>query len=149
MYIEVESCLQVVVEVAVRSHAGLQAAHGSGLLPAFLAELFNYDILLQMNALELVTKLAMIENGLQYLRQRGVLTALANRVTALSEDPLASLTLPGDLLHTVCVLLVRHVCRVVKSDCYLCDVCLSVHPSARNSLAPTEQNFMNIGYFFY
>jgi hypothetical protein len=94
--IEVESCLQVVTAVAVHSHAALQAAHDSGLLPALIAELDNSDILLQMNALELLTKLAVFESGLQYLRQHGIVTALANRVTAVSEDPLASLSLPGD-----------------------------------------------------
>lgn len=103
VYIEAESCLQVVTAVAVHSDAALQAAHDSGLLPALIAELDNSDILLQMNALELLTKLAVFESGLQYLRQYGVVTALANRVTAISEDPLASLSLPGDLLHTVCV----------------------------------------------
>jgi len=106
-YIEVESCLQVVTAVAVHSDAALQAAHDSGLLPALIAELDNSDILLQMNALELLTKLAVFENGLQYLRQHGVVTALANRMTALSEDPLASLSLPGKLLHTA------HVCVCV------------------------------------
>lgn len=128
MYIEVESCLQVVTAVAVHSDAALQAAHDSGLLPALIAELDNSDILLQMNALELLTKLAVFESGLQYLRQHGVVTALANRMTAISEDPLASLSLPGDLLHTVCVcvLLVGRVCKVVES---LLDICLSVFPS--------------------
>ena len=103
VYIEVESCLQVVAEVAVHSDAGLQAAHDCGLLPALIAELDNSDILLQLNALELLTKLAVFESGLQYLQQHGIVTALANKVTAISEDPLVSLTLPGDLLHTVCV----------------------------------------------
>ncbi|GFG29907.1 hypothetical protein Cfor_09925 [Coptotermes formosanus] len=86
---------EVVAEVAGHSDAGLQAAHDSGLLPALTAELNNSDILLQMNALELVTKLALFENGLQYLQQHGIVTALANKVTAINEDPLASLTLPG------------------------------------------------------
>jgi 26S proteasome non-ATPase regulatory subunit 5 len=91
-----------VAEVAGHSDAGLQAAHDSGLLPALTAELNNSDILLQMNALELVTKLALFENGLQYLQQHGIVTALANKVTAINEDPLASLTLPGDL-YSLCV----------------------------------------------
>jgi len=128
VYIEVESCLQVVTAVAVHSDAALQAVHDSGLLPALIAELDNSDILLQMNALELLTKLAVFESGLQYLQQHGIVTALANRMTAISEDPLASLSLPGDLLHTVCVcvLLLRHVCKVVENDYYLLDICLSV-----------------------
>jgi len=86
---------EVVTAVAVHSDAALQAAHDSGLLPALIAELDNSDILLQMNSLELLTKLAVFESGLQYLQQHGIVTALANRMTAISEDPLASLSLPG------------------------------------------------------
>jgi hypothetical protein len=103
MYIEGGSCLQVVTDVSVQSHAGLQATHDSGLLPALIAELYNSDILLQMNALQLVTNLALFENGLQYLRRHAVLDALAKKVSSISEDPLASLVLPGDVSHTVCV----------------------------------------------
>lgn len=82
-------------DVAVHSDAGLQAGHVSGLLPALIAELHSSDILLQMNVLSLLTKLAVCEHGFQYLQQHGILNALASKVTAVSEDPLASLTLPG------------------------------------------------------
>jgi hypothetical protein len=99
-------CVQVVTDVAVHSDAGLQSGHASGLLLALIAELHGSDILLQMNALELLTKLALCEHGLQYLQQHGVLNALANKVTAVSEDPLASLTLPG---KTVCTVSSLHV----------------------------------------
>ncbi|XP_069676870.1 26S proteasome non-ATPase regulatory subunit 5 isoform X4 [Periplaneta americana] len=86
---------EVVVELSVHTEAGLQKGHISGLLPALIAELSGEDVLLQMNALELLTKLALCEHGLQYLQQQGVLNALANRATTINDDPLASLTLPG------------------------------------------------------
>ncbi|KAJ4429250.1 hypothetical protein ANN_26253 [Periplaneta americana] len=88
---------EVVVELSVHTEAGLQKGHISGLLPALIAELSGEDVLLQMNALELLTKLALCEHGLQYLQQQGVLNALANRATTINDDPLASLTLPGEV----------------------------------------------------
>jgi len=94
--------VQVVIDVAVHSEAGLQGGHTSGLLSALIAELHSSDLLLQMNALELLTKLALCEHGLQYLQQHGVLTALAKKMTSLTEDPLASLTLPGEESYVLC-----------------------------------------------
>jgi hypothetical protein len=88
-------CAQIVTDIAVHSEDGLQGGHASGLLPALIAELNGSDILLQMNTLELLTKLALHEHGFRYLQQHGVLTALANKVATISEDPLASLVLPG------------------------------------------------------
>jgi hypothetical protein len=87
--------VQVVTDIAVHLEDGLQAGHASGLLPALLAELNGSDILLQMNTLELLTKLALHEHGLRYLKQHGVLSALANKVATINEDPLASVILPG------------------------------------------------------
>ncbi|PNF31218.1 hypothetical protein B7P43_G14860 [Cryptotermes secundus] len=86
---------EVVTDVAVHLEDGLQAGHASGLLPALLAELNGADILLQMNTLELLTKLALHEHGLRYLQQHGVLSALASKVATINKDPLASLLLPG------------------------------------------------------
>jgi 26S proteasome non-ATPase regulatory subunit 5 len=97
-------CVQIVTDVAIHSDAGLQGGHASGLLPALIAELHGSDILLHVNALELLTKLALCEHGLQYLKQHGILNALANKLMAVSEDPLASLTLPGKSMSTVCSL---------------------------------------------
>lgn len=82
-------------DVAVHLEDGLQAGHASGLLPALLAELNGADILLQMNTVELLTKLALHEHGLRYLQQHGVLSALADKVATIKEDPLTSLLLPG------------------------------------------------------
>jgi hypothetical protein len=84
-----------VTDVAVRSKDGLRGGHASGLLPALIVELNGPDLLLQLNTLELLTKLALHEHGLQYLQQHGVLTALANKVATINNDPLASLILPG------------------------------------------------------
>jgi hypothetical protein len=79
----------------VCSKEGLQSGHASGLLPALIAELNGSDLLLQMNTLELLTKVALHQHGLQYLQQHGVLTALANKAAAINEHPLATLILPG------------------------------------------------------
>ena len=89
--------LQVVIDVAVHSTDGLSRAHVSELLPALLSELNGSDVLLQLNCLELLTKLALCDHGLQYLEEHGVLKSLAVKVATISEDPLASLVLPGKL----------------------------------------------------
>lgn len=86
---------EVVIDIAVHSTAGLKGADTSGLLPALLTELKGSDVLLQLNCLELLTKLALCEHGLQYLEEHGVLKSLALKVTTINEDPLASLILPG------------------------------------------------------
>jgi hypothetical protein len=95
MSVEAALCAQVVTNVAVLTKDGLQLGHASGLLPALVAELNGSDLLLQLNTLELLTKLALHEHGLQYLQQHGVLTALANKVATINDDPRASLLLPG------------------------------------------------------
>ncbi|PSN45172.1 hypothetical protein C0J52_03918 [Blattella germanica] len=50
---------EVVIDVAVHSREGLEAVHKSGLLPDLLKELKDSDVLLQLNTLELLTKLAL------------------------------------------------------------------------------------------
>jgi 26S proteasome non-ATPase regulatory subunit 5 len=126
-------CVQVVTDVAVHSDAGLQGGHANGLLPALIAELHGSDILLQLNALELLTKLALCDHGLQYLQQHGVLTALANKVTAVSEDPLASLTLPG-----------KPDCTFCSKCCVMCEADFAVTSSLAVNSSQLRANGMSM-----
>ena len=49
------------------------------------------------------------------------------------------------LLYTFfCALL-----QIVKSDYYLCRICLSVHPSVWNNLVPTGRIFMKFHIIFF
>nr|CAD7589999.1 unnamed protein product [Timema genevievae] len=86
---------EIVTDVSVNSGSGLQASHASGLLPSLISELDSDDILLQLNALELFSKLAVTPHGFQYFRQRGVLATLADKVLNTGESPFGSLLLPG------------------------------------------------------
>lgn len=86
---------ELVVIVSEHSPEGLQACVSSGLLPALVAELQTEDILLQLNAIEVLTKLALCQHGLEWLQHRGVLRMLADKVTTIDEEPLGSLLLPG------------------------------------------------------
>nr|CAD7415120.1 unnamed protein product [Timema cristinae] len=85
----------IVTDVSVNSESGLRASHTSGLLPSLMSELDSDDILLQLNALELFSKLAVTPHGFQYFRQRGVLATLADKVLNTGESPFGSLLLPG------------------------------------------------------
>nr|CAD7441459.1 unnamed protein product [Timema bartmani] len=87
--------IQIVTDVSVNSGSGLQASHTSGLLPSLISELDSDDILLQLNALELFSKLAVTPHGFQYFHQRGVLATLADKVLNTGESPFGSLLLPG------------------------------------------------------
>nr|CAD7428108.1 unnamed protein product [Timema monikensis] len=87
--------IQIVTDVSVNSESGLRASHTSGLLPSLMSELDSDDILLQLNALELFSKLAVTPHGFQYFRQRGVLATLADKVLNTGESPFGSLLLPG------------------------------------------------------
>nr|CAD7411481.1 unnamed protein product [Timema poppensis] len=86
---------EVITDVSVNSESGLRASHTSGLLPSLMSELDSDDILLQLNALELFSKLAVTPHGFQYFRQRGVLATLADKVLNTGESPFGSLLLPG------------------------------------------------------
>ncbi|KAJ9587033.1 hypothetical protein L9F63_019375, partial [Diploptera punctata] len=86
---------EVMVDIAVQSQEGLDAADKSGMLPNLLKELRGPDVLLQLNCLELLTNLALCDHGLHYLEHHGILKSLAAKVSAIDEDPLASLILPG------------------------------------------------------
>lgn len=86
---------EVVVDIAKSSHKGLEASATSGFLNSLISVLEHDDVLLQLNALELLTDLAMNEEGLNYLEQRDVLKKLGEKISRASEDPLSGLLVPG------------------------------------------------------
>ncbi|GLG97513.1 hypothetical protein R5R35_011825 [Gryllus longicercus] len=86
---------EMAVLIAEHSPEGQQACVSSGLLPALVEELQTEDVLLQLNALELLTKLALKPHGLEWLQHRGILRQLAEKVNSIEEEPLGSLLLPG------------------------------------------------------
>ncbi|CAL7947864.1 unnamed protein product [Xylocopa violacea] len=86
---------EVVVDIAKSSKAGLEASAQSGFLNSLFNILESEDILLQVNALEILTQLALSEEGLSYLEQQEVLRKLVQKIAQANENPLSNLLIPG------------------------------------------------------
>ncbi|XP_043677113.1 26S proteasome non-ATPase regulatory subunit 5 [Vespula pensylvanica] len=85
----------VIINIAKNSKEALEATIQSGFLNSLINILQDVDILLQMNALETLTELALTEEGLNYLEQQNVLTELVQKIAQANENPLSSLLIPG------------------------------------------------------
>ncbi|XP_045203324.2 26S proteasome non-ATPase regulatory subunit 5-like [Mercenaria mercenaria] len=94
---------EVIVTISSQSISGLHSCSESGLLQQFLNELHRDDILVQLNCLELLSDLALVEHGLTYLDQQGVLATLENMMRSSESDPLAGFLVPGLIKFFGCV----------------------------------------------
>lgn len=61
-----------------------------------LNELDSTDVLYQMNLLELLSRLAVIPHGIKHLIECGALNKICELITALENNPLGNLLLPGN-----------------------------------------------------
>ena len=86
---------EVIVDVAKSSKEGLEASAQSGFLNSLFDILESEDILLQVNALEILTQLALTEEGLSYLEQQDVVRKLVQKIAQANENPLSNLLIPG------------------------------------------------------
>ncbi|XP_043795396.1 26S proteasome non-ATPase regulatory subunit 5 [Apis laboriosa] len=86
---------EVIVDVAKSSKEGLEASAQSGFLNSLFDILESEDILLQVNALEILTQLALTEEGLSYLEQQDVIRKLVQKIAQANENPLSNLLIPG------------------------------------------------------
>ncbi|XP_043190894.1 26S proteasome non-ATPase regulatory subunit 5-like [Amphibalanus amphitrite] len=86
---------EVAVSVACSSREGMKLVTDVGLLPALVQEAFGQDILVQLNALELLTTLSQSDHGFDHLESEGVTQRLEKLVTAPDEHPLHDYILPG------------------------------------------------------
>ncbi|KAL6265110.1 hypothetical protein P5V15_005200 [Pogonomyrmex californicus] len=86
---------EVIVYIASTSQDGLEVSAESGFLNSLINLLENEDILLQLNALEMLTQLAVSKNGLNYLEQQEVISKLVQRIAQVDENPLSNLLIPG------------------------------------------------------
>lgn len=86
---------EVIVYIAKSSKQGLEASAQSGFLNSLLRTLESDDILLQVNTLEILTQLALTEEGLSYLEQQGVLRKLVQEIAQADKNPLSNLLIPG------------------------------------------------------
>ncbi|KAL0106690.1 hypothetical protein PUN28_015323 [Cardiocondyla obscurior] len=86
---------EVIVDIAKTSQEALEVSAQSGFLNSLINILENEDILLQLNALEILTQLAVFEEGLSYLEQQEVLSKLVQKIAQVNENPLSNLLIPG------------------------------------------------------
>jgi len=87
--------LEVMVRVSQMSKDHLAAVEKTGFLNKIVKEVFVDDILVQLNAIELLTQLALTHQGMKYLSETGVIRHLESLLEAPSNDPMAAFILPG------------------------------------------------------
>lgn len=86
---------EVIVDIAKSSREVFDASVQSGFLNSLINIMENEDILLQLNALEVMTELALTSEGLHYLEEQNVLKKLVEKIAKADENPLSNLLIPG------------------------------------------------------
>ncbi len=87
--------LQLVVDLVKRGPEALHFGTRSGILQKLLNEIHKDDILVQLNCIELLTRLATCEHGLNYLHDQGIVPQLGDMLTNAESDPLMGFLIPG------------------------------------------------------
>lgn len=77
------------------SEEKLMFCHENQLIDSLLGEVSTGDILVQLNALELLTTLVSCQHGRDFLEKQGTVQKLAGSLDEATADPLASLLVPG------------------------------------------------------
>lgn len=85
----------IIIAVCCISEEKLAVSDEAQLIQPLLAEVSSTDILVQLNALELLRNLAACRHGRDYLRRQGTIQKLANNLNEATSDALASLIVPG------------------------------------------------------
>ena len=69
--------------------------HCSPFLQRLCNEMDGDDILLQLNCLELLSRLASYRHGYVYLEEQGTIERLERKLKEMDTDPMAALIMPG------------------------------------------------------
>lgn len=85
----------MLIQICKLSLAALENTHNSGLLQQLLNEVHKDDVLIQLNAIEMLSDLTMVDHGLVYLDQQGIVGKLESMMGDLDSNPLGNLLLPG------------------------------------------------------
>ncbi|XP_069192403.1 26S proteasome non-ATPase regulatory subunit 5 isoform X2 [Procambarus clarkii] len=86
---------EFVVQVCLLGDMSLGVVSNSGLLDRLTEEVTTGDVLTQLNALELLTPLALNSSGMALLDQGGVIAKLQYLLSLAERDPMAALLMPG------------------------------------------------------
>lgn len=85
----------MLIQICKLSLAALENTHNSGLLQQLLNEVHKDDVLIQLNAIEMLSDLTMVDHGLVYLDQQGIVGKLESMMGDLDSNPFGNLLLPG------------------------------------------------------
>ncbi|XP_073943062.1 26S proteasome non-ATPase regulatory subunit 5 isoform X2 [Choristoneura fumiferana] len=86
---------EVIVNISSRSPELLQLSAEHGYLDKLVSELDTDDVLYHLNILELMTRLATTQQGINHIVKHGALKKVGELVTDLPNNPLCGLTTPG------------------------------------------------------
>jgi 26S proteasome non-ATPase regulatory subunit 5 len=85
----------ILVTYCCASQEKLTFCEEKELINSLLTEVSTGDILVQLNAIELITTIASCQHGRDYLERQGIIQKLAGNLDEATADPLASLLVPG------------------------------------------------------
>ncbi|XP_053229622.1 26S proteasome non-ATPase regulatory subunit 5 isoform X1 [Podarcis raffonei] len=86
---------ELVINISLVSADSLNYCVNSGLISELIGELTGNDVLLRATCIEMVTSLAHIYHGRQYLAQQGIIDKISNIIIGADSDPFSSFYLPG------------------------------------------------------
>ncbi|KAI8424332.1 hypothetical protein MSG28_002875 [Choristoneura fumiferana] len=89
------NAFEVIVNISSRSPELLQLSAEHGYLDKLVSELDTDDVLYHLNILELMTRLATTQQGINHIVKHGALKKVGELVTDLPNNPLCGLTTPG------------------------------------------------------
>lgn len=150
---------EIIVSIASLTSENLGIIESSGMLIELTNEVYKDDILVQLNALELLKDLAVKEYGFVYLQESGIVSKLDSYLISTQSDSLQALLLPGliKFFGNVAYLFPKEFCahshnfikvlNDVLSENNIADQCLVIETVAhigstfdgRNSLCKLEQ----------
>ncbi|KAM3967186.1 26S proteasome non-ATPase regulatory subunit 5 [Aphomia sociella] len=89
------NAFEVVVNISCKSYELFKLCADMGYLNYMILELKSNDVLYQVNILELLSRLAVKPQGINYLIKNGALKEIAELIADLPNNPLGSLLTPG------------------------------------------------------
>ena len=84
--------------MSIAKASSLNHISSSGFLQLLVNEITTGDILTQLNALEILSQLAMCDHGLRFLQEAGIVDKLSYLLSSAQTDPMAAVILPGKIL---------------------------------------------------
>jgi len=86
---------QWVVDVCSLGHEAMNCCTAAGLLQRLVNDLHKNDVLIQLNCVDMLSKMAISLHGLQYLERQGVVHTLEGMMEGVDSDPMKHFLLPG------------------------------------------------------